>query len=82
MREGFITLAPKLGYREKVMEVMQTSIDKNFLSSAMAAKLRGMLNALDLGLMGKSLRGALCALTARQYWEKSTEISSTLQEAF
>eukprot|EP00973_Karenia_brevis_P068660 9546748-Karenia_brevis.AAC.1 len=48
----------------------------------MAAKLRGMLNALDLGLMGKSLRGALCALTARQYWEKSTKISPTLQEAF
>eukprot|EP00973_Karenia_brevis_P041890 5799015-Karenia_brevis.AAC.1 len=48
----------------------------------MAAKLRGMLNALDLVLMGRSLRGAMLALTARQYWEHRTEVTVSLNEAF
>eukprot|EP00973_Karenia_brevis_P078474 10895775-Karenia_brevis.AAC.1 len=82
MQEGYVTLAPKLGYREKVLEAIQNAIHNDYLSSSMAAKLRGMLNALDLGLMGKSLRGALIALTARQYWEKSTQIHTSLSEAF
>eukprot|EP00973_Karenia_brevis_P085460 11858673-Karenia_brevis.AAC.1 len=47
----------------------------------MAAKLRGMLTALDLGLTGIPIRGALAALTARQYWEQAVTITPALYEA-
>eukprot|EP00973_Karenia_brevis_P070729 9831665-Karenia_brevis.AAC.1 len=80
MLDGFVMLAPKLGHREKVLKAIQSAIHNNFLSSSMAARLKGMLRALDLGLTGKSLRGAMVVLTARQCWESGTEINDSLSK--
>eukprot|EP00973_Karenia_brevis_P035970 4963374-Karenia_brevis.AAC.1 len=57
------------------------AMDTDALSSSRAPKLRGMLNAPNLGLLGKSLTGAMLPPAARQYWENSTNITVSLQEA-
>eukprot|EP00973_Karenia_brevis_P003035 415745-Karenia_brevis.AAC.1 len=51
------------------------------LTSGEAAKLRGKLGAMDCALFGRVLRGSLVALSARQYWEKTTDIGPNLHDA-
>eukprot|EP00973_Karenia_brevis_P048845 6775907-Karenia_brevis.AAC.1 len=46
----------------------------------MAAKLRGMLDALDLGPLGKTQRSNGC--TDGKCWESGTEINDSLSKAF
>eukprot|EP00973_Karenia_brevis_P017723 2435903-Karenia_brevis.AAC.1 len=46
----------------------------------MAAKLRGMLNALDLGPLDKTQRSNGC--TDGECWESGTEINDSLSKAF
>eukprot|EP00973_Karenia_brevis_P002017 275511-Karenia_brevis.AAC.1 len=62
------------------MEMLAHIFATQKLTSGEAAKLRGKLGALDCSLFGRILRGALVALSARQYWE-STELHQTLLDA-
>ena len=41
------------------------------MTPAQASKLRGLLTWADRGFTGRPCRGALVALTARQYWERA-----------
>ena len=61
-------------------DIIDHALASKHLSSGEAAKLRGLCTWLDSSLSGRALRGAMYALTARQYWDHSTliEPGSTL----
>ena len=77
---GNVVWGPRLSTREKVADIIDHALASKHLSSGEAAKLRGLCTWLDSSLSGRALRGAMYALTARQYWDHSTliEPGSTL----
>ena len=54
---------------------------ERILSHGQASKLRGKAMWLDTAITGRSCRGALAAITARQYWEGDASVTSNLDAA-
>jgi len=79
--DGKVIIAPKLNYREKFIELVQNVRDARVLTSGEASKLRGRAMWLDTGLSGRLCRGALSALSARQYYEDRVEVTQILDSA-
>ena len=65
---------PTLHAREGRRPDRPRCLSSQHLSSGEAAKLRGLCAWLDSSLSGCALRGALYALTARQYWDTDTKV--------
>ena len=76
--DGSLLFGPKLGFREQLVKEIRQIILLNKLGSGRASKLRGKFTWLDTGLLGRVCRGALAALTARQYYEHSEEVHENL----
>ena len=79
--EGSVVYSPKPGYREKVIQLINDLLSSGKCSSAQASTLRGKLQSLDSGLLGKVCRGATVALIARQYYESTVVITQHLRFA-
>ena len=79
--DGAAIYSPKAATREKMEELIEQAFARQQLSSGAAAKLRGVANWLDTGLAGRCCRGALTALTARQYWERATHLTQNMSDS-
>ena len=69
--------------REKATLLIVSCLKKQRCDRADAAKIRGLLTWCDTGLMGRPCRGAMCALTGRQYGPaaKDTHLIASLRKA-
>ena len=78
-----VTFGMKQATKDKAEKMLSAHIAAYKLTPAEASKLRGLLQWADRGLTGRPCRGALTALTARQYYEKVRGHSLTpkLEEA-
>ena len=65
-----IVFGCKYATRQKCLKLINEHLASGVMGSAAASKLRGVTQWVDRNLMGRPCRGALCALTARQYFEK------------
>ena len=77
-QDSFAIVGPKLGYREKIIALTDQPIDTLLMSSGQASSLRGSLGPLDVGLFGRVCRGASSALIARQYYELTLAVHTSL----
>eukprot|EP00973_Karenia_brevis_P077227 10727461-Karenia_brevis.AAC.1 len=75
-----VTLGPKPGYRPGIDDVLIQILSRTVLFQV-GCQVKRKLGALDCALFGRELRGALVALSARQYDEKQVDISDTLADA-
>ena len=75
-----IAYGPKHTTRDNMEALITQAIERFRLSSGEAAKLRGIATWLDSGLAGRCCRGAMTALTARQYWEEETWLTDNLHQ--
>ena len=66
-----VCYGPRPKTRDNLIDLIDSALSSRKLTSGAAAKTRGIATWLDTGLAGRCCRGAMCALTARQYWEKS-----------
>ena len=53
----------------KALHLIASHQESGKMTPAEASKLRGLLSWVDRGVTGRALRGALTALSARQYWD-------------
>ena len=74
-----VCYGPKPKMREHLIELIDQALKSGRLTSGTAAKMRGIATWLDTGMAGRPCRGALTALTARQYWESREDITENLE---
>ena len=76
-----IVLGPWPSTRRKTIALIDGFLERGSMTSAQASKLRGTIQWLDIDMMGRPCRGALGALIARQYFEKTVEIHDNLRDS-
>ena len=54
----------------KALKLLHEHLTSGSITPTQASKLRGLLVWVDKGITGRPLRGAMTAITARQYWER------------
>ena len=69
IQEWATTFGIKVGTKAKALRMLMGHIENWTMTPTDASKSRGLLQWADRGVTGRPCRGALTALTARQYWE-------------
>jgi hypothetical protein len=75
-----ICYGPKPSMRANMESLIVEALQEGRLTAGTAAKMRGIGTWLDTGLAGRCCRGAMTALTARQYWEHGEGMTQNLEE--
>ena len=71
-RDGlFLVLRPNPDTKERASAMLQFFLASRRITSGEAAKLRGLLNWLEMSVLGRPLTAAFSALIARQYAQKT-----------